>query len=67
VGKGGTGTLTVNDQKVAEGRIEKTVPVHFSNDDTFDMGEDWGTPISAAYQTPFRFTGTLKKVTLQAR
>ena len=29
VGKGGTGTLYVNDQKVAEGRIEKTDTVHF--------------------------------------
>jgi hypothetical protein len=31
---------------VAEGRIEKTVPVYFSTDDTFDIGEDWGTPVS---------------------
>jgi hypothetical protein len=66
-GKGGTGTLSVNGKKAAEGRIEKTVPVYFSTDDTFDVGEDWGTPVSPAYQPPFRFTGTLKKVTVQAR
>lgn len=66
-GKGSTGTLSVNDKKAAEGRIEKTVPVYFSTDDTFDVGEDWGTPVSPAYQPPFRFTGTLKKVTVQAR
>jgi hypothetical protein len=43
------------------------VPAYFSTDDTFDVGEDWGTPVSPAYQPPFRFTGTLKKVTVQAR
>ena len=47
MGKGGTGTLSVNGKKVAEGRIEKTVPVVFSTDDTFDVGEDWGTPSGA--------------------
>jgi hypothetical protein len=52
---------------VGEGRIDKTVPVYFSTDDTFDVGEDWGTPVSATYKPPFRFTGTLKKVTLEAK
>jgi hypothetical protein len=41
-GKGGTGTLSVNGSKVAEGRVDKTVPVVFSTDDTFDVGADWG-------------------------
>ena len=66
MGKGGTGTLSVNDKKVGEGRIEKTVPVVFSTDDTFDVGEDWGTPVSPTYKLPFKFTGTLKKVTVRA-
>ena len=66
-GKGGTGMLSVNGKKVAGGRIEKTVPVYFSTDDTFDVGEDWGTPVSTAYQPPFPFTGTLKRVTVQAK
>jgi hypothetical protein len=64
-GKGGTGTLSVNEKTVAEGRLEKTVPIHFSTDDTFDVGEDWGTPVSSTYTPPFTFTGTLKKVTVQ--
>ena len=51
---------------VAEGRIDKTVPVYFSTDDTFDVGEDWGTPMSDSYDTPFAFTGKIKKVTVQA-
>ena len=66
-GKGGTGTLSVNDKQVAEGRIDKTVPVVFSTDDTFDVGADWGTPVSPTYQTPFQFTGTLKQVTIEAK
>ena len=66
-GKGGTGTLSVNGKKVGEGRIEKTVPVYFSTDDTFDVGEDWGTPVSPTYKPPFKFTGTLKKVTVEVK
>ena len=66
-GKGGTGTLTVNGSPVGEGRIEQTVPVYFSTDDTFDIGEDWGTPMSPTYEPPFNFTGILKKVTVQAK
>ena len=41
------------------------VPVAFSTDDTFDVGEDWGTPKSPTYKPPFKFTGTLKKVTVE--
>ena len=67
VGKGGTGTLTVNGKTVAEGRIDKTVPVYFSTDDTFDVGEDWGTPMSDDYEPPFAFTGKIKKVTVHAK
>jgi arylsulfatase len=66
-GKGGTGTLRVNDRTVGEGRIDKTVPVYFSTDDTFDVGEDWGTPISDTYEPPFTFTGKIKKATVQAK
>ena len=65
-GKGGTGTLSVNDRQVGEGRIDKTVPVVFSTDDTFDVGADWGTPVSPTYQPPFTFTGTLNQVTIEA-
>jgi len=67
MGKGGTGTLSVNGHKVGEGRIEKTVPIIFSTDDTFDVGEDWGTPVSPTYEPPFKFTGILKRVTVEAK
>ena len=48
-------------------RIDKTVPVVFSTDCTFDVGADWGTPVSPTYQPPFEFTGTLKQVTVEAK
>jgi len=50
VGKGGTGQLFVNGQKVAHGRIEHTVPFAFSADETEDVGEDLGTPVSEDYK-----------------
>ena len=64
IGKGGTGTLLVDEQQVAQGRVPRTLPVRFSLDETFDIGEDTGTPVVEDYvdKMPFPFTGTLKKV-----
>ena len=46
------------------GKIERTIPVRFSLDETFDIGEDTGTPVVEDYinKMPFGFTGTLNKV-----
>ena len=41
---------------MGEGRFAKTVPIYFSTDNMFDVGEDWGTPISPTYKLPFMFT-----------
>jgi len=60
--KGGTVTLFVNDKKVGEGRVDKTIFGRFSADETFDTGLDTGSPVSERYQSPFRFTGTLNKI-----
>jgi hypothetical protein len=65
IGKGGTVTLSVNDKKAGEGRVEKTVPARFSADETFDVGLDTGSPVSADYAPPNKFTGTLKKVNVR--
>jgi hypothetical protein len=35
--------------------------------DTFDVGEDWGTPVSPTYKVPFKFTGNIKLVTIEAK
>ena len=65
VGKGGSGRLYVNGEKVAEGRIENTVPFVFSADETEDVGEDLGTPVTEDYKEgDNKFTGTIDKVTI---
>jgi arylsulfatase len=67
LGKGGKGALSVDGTKVAEGRINKTVPNRFSLDETLDVGEDTGTPVSEDYQVPFKFTGEIEKVTIELK
>jgi len=64
IGKGGNGTLTVDGKTVAEGRIALTQPLRFSLDESFDVGQDTGTPVIDEYDSkmPFKFTGTLNKV-----
>jgi arylsulfatase len=62
VGKGGTGTLSIDGKQVAQGRIEATMPFRLSFDETFDVGEDTGTPVSEDYDVPFKFTGEIEKV-----
>jgi arylsulfatase len=67
LGKGGTATLFVNDKKAGEGRLEYTNWARFSTDETFDIGEDSGSPVSDDYASPNRFTGTLKKVEIDTQ
>jgi arylsulfatase len=62
VGKGGTGTILVDGKEAAKGRVEKTVLGRFSADETFDTGEDTGSPVSELYKAPFRFAGTIRKI-----
>jgi hypothetical protein len=65
VGKGGAGRLYVNGAKVAEGRIEHTVPFVFSADETEDVGEDLATPVTEDYKEgDNKFTGAINKVTI---
>jgi arylsulfatase len=65
IGKGGSGTLTVDGKEMAAGRIGHTMPSRFSLDETFDIGEDTGTPVSEDYEVPLRFTGQIDKVVVQ--
>ncbi|KAB2836319.1 MAG: sulfatase-like hydrolase/transferase, partial [Candidatus Brocadia sp.] len=69
LGKGGTGTIFVNGQKVAEGRIERTQPMIFSADETADVGIDLGTPVveSVGAGHKSRFTGRIPKLTIESR
>jgi arylsulfatase len=69
IGKGGTGTISVDGKKVAEGKIPQTVAIRFSLDETFDVGEDTGTPVVEDYadKMPFRFTGKLNKLVIELK
>jgi len=62
IGRGGIGTIIVDGKRTAQGRIERTMPIRFSFDETFDVGEDTGTPVSEDYDVPFAFTGRIEKV-----
>jgi arylsulfatase len=66
-GKGGTGTLLVDGKKVATRYIERTLPFRLSLDETLDCGEDTGTPVIEDYKVPFKFTGTIHKVTIELK
>jgi arylsulfatase len=60
-GKGAVATMLVNDRPVGEARIPQTVPVAFSFEDTFDIGEDSASPVGD-YQGPFPFTGVIERI-----
>ena len=68
-GKGGSATLTVNGEKVAEGRIEGTHAFIFSPDEGADVGLDGETPVVEDYgvPAPHRFTGKIDKVTVDVK
>ena len=61
---GGEVTLIVNDEPVAKGRMDHTVPQRFSGYAGMDIGRDNGLPVDLSYadKSPFPFTGTVRKV-----
>ena len=65
-GKGGTVTLYVNNRKVGQGTIPKTVAGRFGLE-SLDFGKDLQAPVSTAYKPPFTFTGTVEKVVLDIK
>ncbi len=63
--KGGTVTLYVDGKKCGEGRVEMTVPMAFSADETCDVGVGTGTAVTPDYpQRGNEFTGKVKWVQL---
>ncbi|HZF41627.1 MAG TPA: arylsulfatase, partial [Blastocatellia bacterium] len=62
MGTGGTVTLRLGEKKIGEGRFEKQVPLYFTANETFDVGCDTCSPVSDQYESPFAFTGKIKRV-----
>ncbi len=67
--KGGMGTLYINDEKMGEGRIERTQPMIFSADETADVGIDLATPVveRIGAERASKFTGHIPKVTVEVK
>jgi arylsulfatase A-like enzyme len=66
-GSGGLGALYLNNKKIGEGRIEKTVPFTFSLDETLDIGRDLATPVTEDYPmgSENAFNGKIYSVTVE--
>jgi arylsulfatase len=60
--KPATVTLFVNGEQVGQGPVSRTHPGQFSLSETFDVGEDTGTPVSKNYTRDNAFSGNLDKV-----
>jgi arylsulfatase A-like enzyme len=60
--KGGDVTLYVDGDKVGDGRVEHTVPMLFSADETLDLGRDSATPVSDDHGYDNAFTGRVRWV-----
>jgi arylsulfatase len=68
MGKGANIILKVDGKEIAQKRIERTIAIRFSLDETFDIGEDTGTPVDfSVYDVPFKFNGELKKVSVNLK
>jgi hypothetical protein len=66
-GAGGTGTISINEKKVATGRIEHTIPFIFGAE-TADVGMDLYTPVTEDYtKGNNKFTGKIDKVTIDLK
>jgi arylsulfatase A-like enzyme len=63
----GSATLYINDKRVGEGRIDRLVPITFGLSEGLTVGRDPSTPVTESYQSPFEFTGKLKKVVMELR
>jgi arylsulfatase len=66
LGKGGTGTLTVDGEVVDSHPMPHSLPIAVAWDETFNVGLDSGTPVDDNdYQVPFRFSGKISKLTVK--
>ncbi len=62
---GGTGELFVNGEKVDEVEMPLMHISTYSLAETFDIGRDTGTQVSALYADPFPYDGALDRVTIR--
>lgn len=63
----GVAALYYNDRKVGEGPISRLVPIVYGTSEGLTAGRDPSTPVTESYQSPYAFTGKLKKVVMQLK
>ena len=63
LGKGGTGVLTVDGKVLSQQKMDHTIPFIMALDESMDIGMDTRTPVDESYKLPFKFSGTINKVT----
>jgi arylsulfatase len=62
--KGGAVTLYVDGKKAGEGRVDQTEPFIFSCDETCDVGDEFGSPVTYDYPADKKFNGEVNWVEL---
>jgi arylsulfatase len=62
-GKGGTGVFTVDGKVLSKQTMEHSIPFLMSLDESMDIGMDTRTGVDSSYALPFKFTGTIDKLT----
>jgi arylsulfatase len=60
--KGGNVTIYYDGESAGTGRVDLTQPLIFSADDTTDIGDDYGMPVSDDYAGASRFNGRIEVV-----
>jgi arylsulfatase len=60
--KGGNVTLYLDGANIGTGRVDVTQPLIFSADETTDIGDDYGMPVSADYAGATKFNGRIHVV-----
>jgi hypothetical protein len=60
--KGGDVALFYDGRPVGEGRVEATQPMIFSADETTDLGDDYGMPVSPDYMGKSKFNARIELV-----
>ena len=59
-------TLKANGEVVGQGQVPTAISLHFTTNESFDIGSDLNSPVSFVYydQAPFAFNGMIGTTTV---
>jgi arylsulfatase len=63
----GTGRLFIDGNPVGETHFTRFGDFASSINETFDVGQDTGSPVSSSYESPFAFTGKVSRVSIELK